>query len=67
MAPECPECGRKLTKRRPNYLRNVRRREIENVHDRYVCKNCTETFSEDEIAERGKKVNLNMKKWMVDL
>lgn len=65
MAPDCPECGRQLTKRGPNLLRNIRSRSVENVHDRYVCKNCQETYSEEEIPDEGRK-SISMKKWLDD-
>jgi len=65
MSRECPECGRTLRKRGPNFLRNVRRREIDDVHDKYVCEECGQTFGRDEIIDR-ERVNITMKQWMKD-
>lgn len=63
MAPTCPECDRKLTKREPNYLKHVRQRSVGNPHHRYVCFNCGETFAEDQVVDRD-RVNISMKRWM---
>lgn len=46
---ECPECGNELGMRAPNTAVNVRRRELESIWERYVCRNCEKTFSRREI------------------
>lgn len=63
MGKKCPDCERQLVRREPNFLENIRRREIEDVHDRYVCRGCKTTFSEDEIIDEGER-NVGIKNWM---
>jgi uncharacterized protein with PIN domain len=48
---ECPECGSVLEKRSANVASNVRRRKIDSIWDRYVCRSCRETFSRREIED----------------
>jgi len=62
MPRECPNCGRRLRERGPNFLRNLRRREIGDPHDKYVCENCHETFSRDEVFDE-ERTNITMKQW----
>lgn len=59
----CPRCGRSLRKRAPNFASNMKRREIGDPSDRFVCLGCRESFSEDEVVEEP-DTNLQMKKWM---
>lgn len=63
MGTTCPDCERQLERRAPNFLENVRRREIEDVHDRFVCRNCGSTYSEDEVVDRAEQ-SLQMREWM---
>jgi uncharacterized protein with PIN domain len=63
MSADCPECGNKLRERGPNFLRNIRRREVEDVHDRFVCPSCETTFSKDAIFDED-EVNIVMKQLM---
>jgi len=48
---KCPECGNELGKRAPNTAENVRRRELESIWERYVCRSCEQTFSRREIDD----------------
>lgn len=45
---ECPSCGKELRKRAMNYRGNLKRRTIEDIHDRFVCSKCEETFSVEQ-------------------
>lgn len=63
MAAKCPDCERKLDEREPNFLENIRRREIPDVHDRYVCRGCERTFSEKEVTKEAEK-DITIKQWM---
>lgn len=46
---KCPECGAQLGERSANLSSNVKRREIESIWDRYVCRSCDTTWSRREI------------------
>ncbi len=49
----CPVCSSELRKRAMNYPGNLKRRSIDSVYDRYVCSECEETFSfEDIVVEK---------------
>ena len=63
MIAECPECGRNLRERGSNFLRNIRRRDVDDVHDKYVCPECELTFAREEIVNE-ERTNITMKKWM---
>ena len=63
MPPDCPECERDLRVRGPNLLKNLRRRQVEDIHDKYVCPNCETTFSREEVVDREDK-NISMIEWM---
>lgn len=45
---ECPLCGKELRKRAMNYSYNLKRRSVGNIHDRFVCSRCDETFSVED-------------------
>lgn len=51
MTYECPECGNQLGERSANISQNVKRRELESIWDRYVCRNCEVTFSRREVED----------------
>lgn len=53
MRYECPDCGSELTKRAPNILPNIKRRQVGNPLDRFVCMDCRQTFSSHEIEWYG--------------
>lgn len=63
MGTSCPECGRKLERRAPNFVENVRRRDVDDVYDRFVCRNCEATFAEDDVVQQAEQ-SVQMKKWM---
>lgn len=63
MAEDCPDCGSQLRERRPNFLRNIRRREIENRYHRFVCPACEQTFRKEEVVRRFDK-SISIKQWM---
>lgn len=63
MTEECPECGNALRERAPNFLRNIRRREIDDVYERFVCPACEQTFSHREVVDHRDE-NISMTKWM---
>jgi len=62
---KCPECGGSLRKRAPNFIENVKRREVGNVRDRFVCEPCEKTFSRDEVVVNEEK-SIQMMEWMSD-
>lgn len=63
MGHDCPECGATLRERRPNFLNNIRRRDIESRYDRFVCTSCETTYAKDEILEEDDK-SVNVMSWM---
>lgn len=62
---KCPDCGASLRKRAPNFLENIKRREVDDVRDRFVCEICQKTFSREEVVVKDDK-NLQMMEWMED-
>lgn len=60
---QCPDCGNQMRERGPNFFRNLRRRKIEDVRDKFVCENCMETWSKDEVAT-WRDDQTNLREWM---
>lgn len=51
----CPVCGCDLKKRAPNVLANIKRRQVGNPLDRFVCMSCRETFKSSEVEWVGSR------------
>lgn len=61
--PNCPNCEQILRERGLNSLRNIRLRSIGNDYDKYVCENCRDTYSSEDVFDEP-RTNIKMKKWI---
>jgi hypothetical protein len=51
---KCPDCGKKSVERRaPNRPGNVKLRQVDGIHDEFVCRNgdCKWTGDEEQLGE----------------
>lgn len=52
MEADCPVCDSELRVRAPNFRKNLKQRDIDDIKDRFVCESCEQTFSRDEVRVR---------------
>lgn len=60
---KCPACKNEIYRRSLSVLHNVRRRNVNNLRDRYICEQCQRTYKQDELPENDMKGRSALAGW----